>query len=50
MTTLFEYQDLKRIKKLEEIYFDTLDEETEELLERRIREYEIKYSKEYCLE
>lgn len=50
MKTISEYKDLKRIKKLERDYFDTLDDEAGELVDIRIKEYETKYNKEYFLE
>jgi len=50
MKSLSEYLDLKEIRKIQRDYYDTLDEEVEEHLDKKIERFGIKYNKEYFIE
>lgn len=47
MKTLIEIMELKRIKKLEEMYIETIDFAVGQLLDLAIEDYEEKYKKDY---
>jgi len=49
MKTLKELSTISKIRKLEEIYFETLDDITGKMLDFAIAEYEEKYKKKYIV-